>query len=114
MYDLGNDTTSTYGIDRNVVVDECETENGMSVAGYEGSKTNNPVFVWEIGEYYYSLVVDSEKDLLTTEGIYAIINSSSNDHRQFENEDLFKETNEKPTLTDIDREVLGKLRKLEN
>lgn len=123
VYHLIDGSTFTYGIDQmnfhgkmdhHVYLDEGETENGLTVTEYEDTKTGDALFIWEIDEYYYSLLVDYHEEPLTTGDIYAIIDSASDDNREFDNEHLFTETNEEPILTDIDKKVLGKLRKLEN
>lgn len=123
MYDLNEyDTKLRYSIDgmdhysNNVgytLVEEGETAGDIHVTAYETSTTLRSVYVWERNDHFYTIHLDSDNDLLTTENIYAIIDSTYDDNRQFENKDLFNPTNEEPDLTEIDKGVYDRLRALE-
>lgn len=93
-------------------IDEVETDNGIAVTVYEteGDDVGPVRYTWENGEYFYSVVHQSDEDALPTEDIYAIIDSSVDDSRSFENEDVFDQKVDEPSLTDVDEVILEKVK----
>lgn len=94
-------------------VKEGETEYEIHVTEYETSTTLNSIYVWKRNDHIYSILLDTDNDALTTEDIYAIIDSTYDDNRSFKNKDVFNATNEEPDLTEIDKEVHDRLRALD-
>lgn len=121
MYDLGEETTLRFyieGMDNyssNVgytVVDEGKTEYDIPVTEYETDLEYRTIYTWEEDGYFYAIELDTETDPLTTEDIYAIIDSSRDDNRTFTNKEVFRAETEEPQLTDLDNDILEKLKEM--
>lgn len=91
-------------------IDEVKTDNGISLTVYEAEDASITYYTWEKDETFYSLVLDANEGSLTTDEIYAIIDSSIDDTRSFENEDVFDEQVDEPSLTDVDKAILEKVK----
>jgi len=91
-------------------IDEVKTDNGIALTVYESDDFGTTFYTWEKGDYYYSLVLYTDEESLTTEDIYAIIDSSTDDTRSFENENVFDNHVDEPSLTDVDEVILEKVK----
>ncbi len=121
-YDLGDETVFEFAIRgmemyANDVgyseVDQEETEDGIVVTTYDNERSEQQIYAWEADDSYYAIsIAEPEKASLSTDDIYAIIDSSRDDERSFSNKDLFTQQLEEPQLEAIDEEILNKLEEM--
>lgn len=120
-YDLGDDTAFTYeingiemlsGNETFVEKEEGETDHGITVTTYEDEVFEDTILAWEEDDYSYSITTHIDDTSLSTDDIYAIVDSSRDDDRSFARDDIFDPINEEPNLSDRDQDVLTHLEKI--
>ena len=117
-YDFGNDTRMhfyNYGEDlytpneSYTKTNEEETGGGETVTTFDTDEKSRTVYLWEADGHYYSIELESKNDGISTEDIYAIIDSSREDTREFSDENVFKSRNKGPTHSELDDDILQRL-----
>lgn len=117
-YDFGNDTSMhfyNYGEDlytpneSYTKINEEETDGGETVITFDTDVESRTVYLWEADGHYYSIELDTENDTISIEDIYAIIDSSRDDTREFSDKNVFKSRNEGPTHSRLDNKILQRL-----
>lgn len=122
-YDLGDNTLLhfyNYGMDLytpNVSyteIKEEETDGGQTVTTFDTDIEYRTVYLWEADEHYYVIELDMKNEAISTEEIYAVIDSSRDDTRSFSDKDVFKSINEGPSHNELDEEILQNLLDMAN
>lgn len=120
-YDLGDDTIlryNIYGEDlystnvRYIEIKKEETKGGVAVTTFETDLEYQRIYLWEADELYYIFEVDSYNDSITTEDIYALIDSSRDDTRVFTDPDVFKNPTKEPTNRPLEEEIIQRFLEL--
>lgn len=118
-YDFGNETLMhfyNYGEDLYTPNESYTKENEEETDGGETVITldtedfeSGTVYLWEADGHYYSIELDTENDSISTEDIYAIIDSSRDDTREFSDKNVFESSNNGPTHSELDDKILQRL-----
>lgn len=62
-------------------------------------------FSWTDGTYYYDIGLFDNFSDLEKEDVYALIESSLEDDRSFENKNVFKNTTDEPVYDEVAKEI---------
>src|SRR5699024_6259346 len=88
---------------------EEETGGGETVTTFDTDEESRTVYLWQADGHYYSIELESKNDGISTEDIYAIIDSSREDTREFSDKNVFKSRNKETTHSELENDILQRL-----
>lgn len=122
-YELNNDIQLhfyNYGVDlytpqsSNSEIKTEQTEGDIEVTTFDTDVENRTVYLWEADNHYYVIELDENDETLSTEEVYAIVDSSREDSRKFSNEDIFENKYEEDIDDSLNKEILQRLSAIKN